>query len=143
MAKIYVASSWRNAYQQDTVRALVAAGHEVFDFRHPWKGYEPFHWADIDERWQQWSVEEYRKGMLHPIAEEKFGHDFEAMEWADVCVLVLPCCRSAHAEAGWFAGAGKKVIVYMPEPQEPELMYKMFDAVVQTQEEVLGLLEGK
>ena len=49
---------------------------------------------------------------------------------ADTCVLVLPCGRSAHTEAGWFAGNGLKTIVYMPEKQEPELMYKLFDQVV-------------
>lgn len=42
-------------------------------------------------------------------------------------VLVLPCGRSAHTEAGWFAGRGLKTIVYMPGKQEPELMYKLFD----------------
>lgn len=29
------------------------------------------------------------------------------------------------------AGAGRRVFVYIPEMQEPELMYKLFDAVVQ------------
>lgn len=28
------------------------------------------------------------------------------------------------------AGMGKRVIVYIPEMQEPELMYKLFDEVV-------------
>ena len=51
MAKIYVASSWRNAWQPEVVIALRAAGHEVFDFRHPWKGYDAFRWSDIDEAW--------------------------------------------------------------------------------------------
>ena len=41
-----------------------------------------------------------------------------------------PYGRSAHTEAGWFAGKGLKTIVYMPEKQEPELMYKLFDGVV-------------
>lgn len=140
MAKVYVASSWRNRYQPEVVSAIRAAGHELFDFRHPWKGYEPFRWSDIDENWLDWSVEEYKRGMVHPVAEEKFAHDFEAMEWADTCVLVLPCGRSAHAEAGWFAGAGKKVIVYIPEKQEPELMYKMFDHVVSEMDDILELL---
>lgn len=36
------------------------------------------------------------------------------MKWADTCVLALPCGRSAHLEAGWMSGAGKKLIVYMP-----------------------------
>ena len=40
-------------------------------------------------------------------------------------VLVLPCGRSAHTEAGWFAGKGLKTIVYMPEKHDQELMYKL------------------
>ncbi len=140
MAKIYVASSWRNAWQPEVVGALRAAGHEVFDFRHPWKGYDAFRWSDIDDAWQDWSVEQYQAGLHHPIAEEKFAHDLEAMQWADVCVLVLPCGRSAHAEAGWFAGAGKKVIVYIPEKQEPELMYKLFDSVTSNIHDLLSTI---
>ena len=31
--KIYVASSWRNTYQQDVVAKLRKLGHEVYDFR--------------------------------------------------------------------------------------------------------------
>ena len=56
-------------------------------------------------------------------------------------VLVLPCGRSAHTEAGWFAGAGKKVLVYIPVKQEPELMYKLFDGVCCSMEELLEELE--
>jgi len=58
-----------------------------------------------------------------------FHNDIEAMEACDVCVLVLPCGRSAHTEAGWFAGKGRTTIAYIPERQEPELMYKLFTAV--------------
>lgn len=46
-------------------------------------------------------------------------------------MLVLPCGRSAHTEAGWMAGRGKKVVVYIPKMEEPELMYKLFDRVVE------------
>lgn len=35
MAKIYVASSWRNPYQPEVVAALRKAGHQVYDFRNP------------------------------------------------------------------------------------------------------------
>ena len=59
------------------------------------------------------------------------------MLWADTCVLVLPCGRSAHTEAGWFAGKGLKTIVYIPEKQEPELMYKIFDKVVGSIDDLL------
>lgn len=69
-------------------------------------------------------------GGSHPLAECQFKADLDALEWADACVLVLPCGRSAHTEAGWMAGRGRKVVVYIPEMQEPELMYKLFDKVV-------------
>ena len=62
------------------------------------------------------------------------------MLWADTCVLVLPCGRSAHAEAGWFAGRGLKTVVYIPEKQEPELMYKIFDKVVGSMDDLLEAL---
>jgi hypothetical protein len=45
--------------------------------------------------------------LSHPAAEDGFALDMGALEWCDACVLVLPCGRSAHLEAGWAAGAGK------------------------------------
>ncbi|MBQ9310202.1 MAG: hypothetical protein IJ222_04980 [Bacteroidales bacterium] len=130
MSRIYVASSWRNKYYPDVVAALNKAGHEVYDFRNPPHGGAGFHWTDIDENAPNWSFEEYAEGLSHPKAERQFQADLDALNWADTCVLVLPCGRSAHTEAGWMAGAGKRVIVYIPEMQEPELMYKLFDQVV-------------
>jgi len=138
MARVYVASSWRNPYQPEVIARLREAGHEVYDFRDPKDNPGGFHWADVDERWQEWTAREYIGHLGHPVAEKGFQADFRAMEWADACVLVLPCGRSAHTEAGWFAGKGVKTIVYIPEKQEPELMYKLFDAVVDS---IDGLLQ--
>ena len=140
MSKVYVASSWRNPYQPAVVAQLRAAGHEVYDFRNPEENPGGFHWADVDPRWQEWSPREYIGHLSHPVAEKGFGADRRAMEWADCSVLVLPCGRSAHTEAGWFAGRGLKTIVYIPEKQEPELMYKLFDAVVDSIDGILNLL---
>ena len=55
-------------------------------------------------------------------------------------MLVLPCGRSAHTEAGWMAGAGKRVIAYIPEMVEPELMYKLFDRVVGSLDDLVGCI---
>lgn len=128
--KIYVASSWRNKYQPEVVSYLKRNGHAVYDFRHPWNGGKGFAWSDIDPDWEKWSTDEYRKALTHEIAERGFQNDFSAMKWADCCILVLPCGRSAHTEAGWMKGAGKNVWVYSPEKQEPELMYKIYDGVI-------------
>ncbi|GAB6010817.1 hypothetical protein [Viscerimonas tarda] len=53
MAKIYVASSWRNTYQQNVVRSLREDGNEVYDFRHPNGNEIGFQWSKIDENWEQ------------------------------------------------------------------------------------------
>ena len=130
MAKIYVASSWRNEFQQDVVRFLRKQGHEVYDFTHPNGDMNTgFSWSDIDPNWMNWNTKQYCEALNHPIAQKGFDSDFNAMQEADVCVMVLPCGRSANTEAGWMKGAGKKVYVYSPCKQEPELMYKIYDLV--------------
>ena len=142
MARIYVASSWRNRYYPEVVKQLRERGHQVYDFRNPPHGGNGFHWTDVDKNAPNWSLKEYVEGLHHPLAERQFEADMVALKQADVCVLVLPCGRSAHTEAGWMAGAGKKVIVYIPEMQEPELMYKLFDAVVDSVEGIQTIIAG-
>ena len=48
MARIYVASSWRNTLQPGVVAALRGDGHEVYDFRNPAPGVKGFAWSEID-----------------------------------------------------------------------------------------------
>ena len=127
---IYIASSWRNQYYPEVVKRLCEEGFSVYDFRKPPHGGKGFRWTDIDENAPSWSFEQYAEGLHHPLAECQFSADLEAMKKADTCILVLPCGRSAHTEAGWMAGAGKRVVVYIPEMAEPELMYILFDRVV-------------
>ena len=140
MTKIYVASSWRNPYYPAVVERLRQEGHEVYDFRNPPHGGAGFHWTDIDENAPDWTFEQYAEGLVHPLAERQFLADIDALTWADTCVLVLPSGRSAHTEAGYMAGAGKRVIVYIPEMVEPELMYKLFDSVVGSLDDLVKAL---
>ena len=123
--KIYVASSWRNDIQPLVVETLRAEGHEVYDFKNPPSG-TGFSWAQVDPNWENWTNEEYLQALEHPIAKAGYQSDFDAMCWADACVLVLPCGRSAHTEAGWMQGKGKPTIVFLA-PDEPELMYKIYE----------------
>ena len=141
MARIYVASSWRNPYFPEVVTRMREASHEVYDFRNPPHGGAGFHWTDIDPDAPNWTYAQYAEGLRHPLAERQFQADIDALTWADSCVLVLPCGRSAHTEAGWMAGAGKRVIAYIPEMVEPELMYKLFDGVAGSLEELVEKLQ--
>ena len=140
MARIYVASSWRTQYYPEVVQRLREAGHEVYDFRNPPHGGAGFHWTDVDPDAPNWTYAQYAEGLHHPLAERQFQADIDALSWADTCVLVLPCGRSAHTEAGWMAGAGKRVVAYLPEMVEPELMYKLFDDVAGSLEELVEKL---
>ena len=137
MIKVYVASSWRNEHQQEVVNQLRKDGLQVYDFKHP-QGEAGFQWSNIDKNWQNWSMEEYRNALSHEYAQFGFNRDFDAMKEADVCVLCLPCGRSAHLEAGWMKGAGKRVIAYIPEGVkiEPELMYGLLDCIATSMSEL-------
>ena len=128
--KIYVASSWRNNHQPEVVTALREAEHDIYDFRNPTPDNDGFQWSEIDPAWKDWSPGEYFIALDHPVAEFGFKLDMDAMRWADVCVLVLPCGRSAHLELGWFCGQQKATCILHDrlDPVEPELMAKMADA---------------
>ena len=141
--RIYVASSWRNAFQPGVVKTLREHEHQVYDFRNPEDGDNGFAWSDIDEGWQNWTTEQYVEALKHPVAEAGFSKDFEAMKWAECCVMVLPCGRSANTEAGWMKGQGKSVFVYQHIRQEPELMYKIYDGIVENLEELKRIFSQK
>lgn len=126
--KIYLASSWRNTFQAEVLSLLRRAGHEVYDFKNPAPDNTGFGWRQTIDR-PITTGTDLLEALAHPRACEGFGFDFNAMKWAEACVLLLPCGNSAHLEAGWFAGQGKPVAVYCPELREPELMYKCFDDV--------------
>lgn len=140
MSRIYVASSWRNQYQPEVIKQLRGWGHECYDFRNP-PGKSGFRWSDIEEGWMQWDLQRYRELLTtSPTAAYGFIADYRAMQWADTCVLVLPCGRSAHLEAGYFNGANKRLVIYIPEPIEPDLMYLMANHIVLSWDELKAAL---
>lgn len=144
--RIYVASSWRNEKYPIVVEALRAAGHEVYDFRNP---HLPgthgtaFHWSKIDPNWQSWTPDQFRDALKHPLAVKGLASDRAGLEWADACVCVMPCGRSAHLELGYMLGAVRIGIILI-DASEPELMYGLADHLCVTIVEVIQkLAEGK
>lgn len=135
MMKIYVASSWRNYLQPAIVSLLRKGGHEVYDFRNP-PDRSGFAWSSIDEHWKDWTPDEYRKALEHPIARAGFDSDMNALRSCDACVLVLPSGRSASFEFGWAIGNGKQGAVVQMEKCEPELMY-LGNPILTTTDEVM------
>lgn len=119
---IYVASSRRNTMQPDVVIQLQKAGHNVYDLNN-------------------WTPKQWRSALLHPIALKGFKNDFNGMKNSDCCVLVMPCGRSTHIEAGWMSAAGKKVYALVIANAEPDLMYNLFDGIATSMEELLSMIE--
>lgn len=142
--RIYLASSWRNPHQPAVVDLLRELGNEVYDFRNPSSGDTGFSWSSIDPDWLGWEPVAFRNLLTtHPVAYRGFMNDFKAMEWADTFVLLLPCGRSAHLEAGWAIGAGKPTCVVLHEEEfEPELMYLLAPEIVTSTEDALVWVEG-
>lgn len=141
---IYVASSWRNPLQETVVQVLREAGHEVYDFKNPIPGDKGFGWHEIDPDWQKWTASQFRQALSHPLVDTGFDHDMSALTACDVCVLVLPCGRSAHLECGWAVGAGKETYVLLQDGCEPEMMYRMLSQVcVSIPELILAVAAGQ
>lgn len=138
MARIYVASSWRNNTQPAVVRHLRKEGHAVYDFKAP-PGRTGFSWSDVglDTKATNIRFEDYKSALEHPVAAAGYLSDMRAMEWADTCVLVLPCGRSAHLEAGWFAGRGKRLMILTRDGEEPELMALMANLITNDLNEIV------
>lgn len=136
--KIYVASSWRNEQQPGIVETLRAAGHDVYDFRNP-PGKSGFAWREVRPGGIP-GPPELLEALRHPRAREGFESDMGALRAADAVVLLLPCGRSAHLEAGFAVGAGKPCFVVLHEDKfEPELMYLMAAKILPS---AAGLVEA-
>jgi hypothetical protein len=127
--KVYVASSWRNEWFETVLQYLQAHGHQVWNWRQPPTGGNGFRWQDTGipeaadyKHGDKLSADAWRALLATPVAAAGFASDLAGMNWCDVGVLLHPCGRSSHLEAGWIAGRGKTVHVLAMDDVEPDLM---------------------
>lgn len=141
--QIYLASSWRNELQPTVLRELRKAGHDVYDFRHPVppgvEGTTGFNWREVDLNWMDWTNEQFRAALEHPIAQRGFDYDIEALLCADTIVLLLPAGFDAHLEAGHGGvGTGKDLfVVSLGDRIKTGLMYKTAQKICLSMSELL------
>lgn len=143
MRKIYLASSWKNKQQPEILAMLRAEGHEVYDFRNPAPGDTGFSWKQCQMEWGE-KIDMHDMALyVRHIADNDAAHsgfklDRDALHWCDTCVLLLPCGRSAHLEAGYAMGQGKETFILLnKEGFEPELMYLLGDHICETPGDLL------
>lgn len=136
MSRIYIASSWRNPYQQHLVQELRKRGHKVYDFKHPFGRNDSPVWESVTVTQNLRSAykehclngDDFMRMLTDRQSIERFEEHFAAMQDADTCVLLLPSGRSSHIEAGHMNGMGKRVFVLdMSKAVTPELMYLALD----------------
>ncbi|GIO33236.1 hypothetical protein J2TS6_43770 [Paenibacillus albilobatus] len=140
--RIYLASSWKNAEHVMYIKGLlVSAGFEVDAFCDTDAGRFVFSFdmlPDVDNLDARTVLEE-------PAVKRAFAEDKKWLDWADTVLLILPAGKSAHLEAGYAAGAGKKLVIYQDEfPRgEFDVMYGFADLISNDFQEIIQFLKGE
>ncbi len=77
------------------------------------------------------------------IVKRAFEEDRKWLDWADICILVLPAGNSAHLEAGYAKGSGKKLVIYRKDFPEGEfdVMYGFADMVTDDWRRVIDFMK--
>ena len=128
---VYPASSWRNRFYPDVIAALKDAGHRPYDWKQSgftWGGVAPIGLGPHPDY-----ISELRGG----AANLQFRRDINAIDNADVLVLILPAGASAHAELMHAHDKGKPTVIMLNEGFERDVMHAVADAFV---EDIDGLL---
>ena len=127
--KIYIASSGRNALAARILAEVLRAdGHLVDCFCDPSTGRETFHWSEVVEKEEDLQEYDAVGFMRDPRVQQAFEVDRVWLDWSDVVVMLHPCGDSAHLEAGYAKGTGKKLFMYGVFPDgKVDVMYGFAD----------------
>lgn len=111
--RIYLASSWKNAVAVRGIAAyLEEYGFKVDAFCRSTDQRYSFHWSefvDTEEALQQYDALSF---LDDPRVRRAFDEDKRWLDWADTVVMVMPCGRSSHLEAGYAVGQRKRLFIY-------------------------------
>lgn len=132
--KIYIASSWQNKdIVLDLAELLKLLGHKVDCFCDEASGRYVFHFSEVGDIEKINAIsflEDHR-------TKKAFLEDKKWLDWCECLIMVLPCGNSAHLEAGYVVGQGKKLIIFGEFPMgQFDVMYGFADKLVKTIEEL-------
>ena len=116
--KIYLASSWKNAEFVMVLEKLLAQqGFEIYNFCNPDAGHFSFNIAEeLTNAGCKLTDVDAISALTHPVIADSFKEaykcDKEAIDWCNCLIMLMPCGRSAHLEAGYAKGQGKYLFIY-------------------------------
>ena len=133
--KIYIATSWKNEGLAKTIaRVLRFDGHQVDCFCDPSSGRYVFHWSEMvgkEEDLQNYDVVSF---MGDSKVQRAFNEDKLHIDWSEVVVMIHRCGNSAHLEAGYAKGQGKKLFMWGDFPKGKfDVMYGFADGIYRTE----------
>lgn len=134
--KIYITSSPGSVHHQVLASLLRTQGHQVYDASSPEHKFDdPMYFARDTPLL---SSHAYLDSRIAYQTASLVIENMDAMERADVCVLLLPSTPSSHVCAGYMKGLGKKVFVYIEnQVMQPEPMYLTFDQCYDSMDELM------
>lgn len=134
---IYIIGSLRNPLIPKIGDSIRALGLQAFDM---WHAAGP----EADDYWRDYHRERgnsYKDALASPEADNVFNFDKKHLDMADMAILVMPAGKSAHLEAGYMIGQGKKVyILFDEEPERYDVMVKFATAVFFNEEDLVNEL---
>lgn len=141
--KVYIATSWRmESTAVILAQRLRQEGFEVDCFCEKRAGRYVFHWSEFVDKEEDLKNYDAKSFINDPRVQYAFNEDKKWLDWADVCVLLLPSGRSAHLEAGYAKGQGKKLYVLGGFIKgEFDVMYNFADGLFRW-EEFVSFLEA-
>lgn len=142
--KIYISSSWKNREQvRNMAINLRKMGHEVYDFTDPACRKSPeippekFP-EEFDPKVHIYSQyiqrEEWRTAVME---------NMEAIKWADMIILLLPCGNDSHADWALGVGMGKNsVVVGSMRKGERSPVHMWADKIIDSEKNLYEYLES-
>lgn len=126
--KIFISTSWKNEVQAIRLaKALRNSGYIVDCFCDSSTGRSVFSYKELINYESMDCIEFINTKQ----ATKAFNEDRKYIEWCDLLIMVLPCGKSAHLEAGYAKGIGKKVFILGSFPSgEFDVMYKFADRLI-------------
>lgn len=145
--KIYLASSWRNAHRVSVLaRTLRTRGYLVDCFCDGQGALGEYRYV-FKAKDEVLGVEFLTAPQFLQLPQSKraYSEDKGWLDWADVCILVLPAGNSSHLEAGYACGQHRLLAILAPSDGwvkgEWDVMYGFADAMCDGEDALLDMLE--